>query len=46
MSLKMSDKTMILGTGIVEIAEGYKLGNQAVIYEAPEVLLKEIVIWR
>ncbi len=43
MGLKMSDITVILGAGIVA---GYKLGNQAVIYEAAEVLLKEIAIWK
>jgi uncharacterized protein with NAD-binding domain and iron-sulfur cluster len=46
MSLKMSDKTVILRAGIAGIAAGYKLGNQAMIYEATEVLLKEIVIWK
>jgi len=30
----MGDKTVILGAGIAGIAAGYKLGNQAVIYEA------------
>ena len=30
----MGNNTVILGTGIAGIAAGYKLGNQAVIYEA------------
>ena len=35
-NLKMGDKTVILGAGIASITAGYKLENQAVIYEATE----------